>query len=316
MFYKNQNTDYQTLKTINNEDHIAFNSLKKEVAQAFLKNQTASNIDISRWKGQDIVLFQEDLQQKTKASISEKSFYSYFKNSSEKLPRIDILNILSQYCGYQNWGDFKSKHQTHIAVKEKKFLPVWFWSSIVISGLIVAMYAFWPKTNAFHFCFMDQDRDQPITKTPIDIVILNDKESPFYLKSDKNGCFKWETKDEYIRFAVHSPYHKSDTIYRSIRTKAAEHIQLETDDYALMLYYYANGNIEDWQNRRIQLSKMIANRAIILQVLPHGLGVEVYTKERFINTLTTPTQSLQKIEVISSKKIDEQVVKLKFKVRS
>lgn len=83
-----------------------------------------------------------------------------------------------------------------------------------------------------------------------------------------------------------------------------------------MLHYYANGKIDDWKNRRAQLSKMIANQAIILQVLPHGLGVEVYTKDQFINTLTTPTQSLQNIEVIASKKINGQIVKLKFKVRS
>lgn len=144
------------------------------MAQAFLKNQKASNVDIPKWKGQDIVLFLEDLLKKTKASISEKSFYSYFKNSSEKLPRIDILNILSQYCDYQNWSDFRSNHQTISIVKTKKSFPKWLMISVISLGVVLTFYAFFLKTNTFNFCFIDQDRDQPITHIPVDIVILNE----------------------------------------------------------------------------------------------------------------------------------------------
>src|SRR5690606_36144211 len=39
------------------------------------------------------------------------SFYTYFKNSPvTKLPRIDMLNILSVYAGYVSWYDFKKNH--------------------------------------------------------------------------------------------------------------------------------------------------------------------------------------------------------------
>ncbi|MDY8134513.1 hypothetical protein [Aquimarina sp. 2201CG5-10] len=173
-----------------------------------------------------------------------------------------------------------------------------------------------PKTNTFNFCFIDQDRNQPITKTPIDIIILNDKESSFYTKSDSTGCFSWVTKDDYIRFVVQSPYHKTDTIYRITSLKTAENIQIKTDDYALMLHYYANGKVEDWKNRRKELSQMIADNANIFEVLPHGLGIEIYAKDEFINKLTTPTKSLQRVEIIESKKLNGQIVKLKFKIKS
>ena len=48
-----------------------------------------------------------DLILLTKGSISERWFYMHLKKEvSEKLPRIDTLDLLSQYCGYQNWRDF------------------------------------------------------------------------------------------------------------------------------------------------------------------------------------------------------------------
>jgi hypothetical protein len=46
---------------------------------------------------------------KAKGNISEKSFYTYFKTSPvTKLPRIDMLNLLSIYAGYDSWYEFKN----------------------------------------------------------------------------------------------------------------------------------------------------------------------------------------------------------------
>ena len=83
-----------------------------------------------------------------------------------------------------------------------------------------------------------------------------------------------------------------------------------------MLHYYANGKVKDWKNRRKELSKIIANDATIFQVLPHRLGIEIYPKNEFINKLTTPTQSLKNIEIIESRKLNGQIVKLKFRIKS
>ncbi|WP_103071055.1 hypothetical protein [Aquimarina sediminis] len=261
-------------------------------------------------------MFKEDLQEQVKASISEKSFYSYFKNSSEKLPRVDILNLLSQYCGFVNWNDFKSNHTNPLNHTKAIDISKWFWITLLAFGLFTGIYFLIPNQNTFSFCFIDQDRNQPITQTPIDIIILNDNESPFYLKSDSTGCFTWKTKDDYIRFVVQSPYHKTDTIYRIASSSQQENLQIQTDDYALMLHYYANGKVKDWKNRRKELSKIIANDATIFQVLPHRLGIEIYTKDEFINRLTTPTQSLKNIEIIESRKLHTQIVKLKFRIKS
>ena len=182
--------------------------------------------------------------------------------------------------------------------------------------MITSAYFLIPKEHTFTFCFIDRDRNQPILDTPIDIIVLNDQQSPFYSKSDSLGCFTWKTKDDYIRFVIKSPYHKTDTIFRTVSSIINEHIQVHTDDYALMLHYYANGNIKDWKNRKNELSKLIADDAIIFQVLPSGLGIEIYAKNEFIDKLTTPIKSLQNIEIIESKRSKGQIVKLKFRVGS
>lgn len=92
-------------------DLLHFEQLKKEVQAQYLKEYTPSFDDISKWKGIDIIYFQEDLRKKAKGNISEKSFYTYFKNSPvTKLPRIDMLNLLSSYAGYDSWYEFKKQH--------------------------------------------------------------------------------------------------------------------------------------------------------------------------------------------------------------
>jgi hypothetical protein len=92
-------------------DLIHFEQLKTVVQAQYLKEHTPSFDEISKWKGIDIIYFQEDLRKRAKGNISEKSFYTYFKSSPvSKLPRIDMLNLLSIYAGFESWYDFKKQH--------------------------------------------------------------------------------------------------------------------------------------------------------------------------------------------------------------
>lgn len=114
LFYNFQTLVFSTLNkstTLNHLDILHFEQLKKEVESRYLENHTPSFDEISKWKGIDIIYFQEDLRKIAKGNISEKSFYTYFKTSPvTKLPRIDMLNLLSVYAGYVSWYDFKKNH--------------------------------------------------------------------------------------------------------------------------------------------------------------------------------------------------------------
>lgn len=100
-----------------------FQTLKNAVQAKYLETHSPSFDDISKWKGIDIIYFQEDLRQKAKGNISEKTFYTYFKNNpQEKIPRIDMLNILSIYSGYSSWFDFKKKNLIE-PISEEQSMP-------------------------------------------------------------------------------------------------------------------------------------------------------------------------------------------------
>jgi hypothetical protein len=96
---------------LSDTEFLHFQSLKKAVQDKYLETHSPAYDEISKWKGIDIIYFQEDLRQKAKGNISEKTFYTYFKNNSqEKIPRIDMLNILSVYSGFNSWSEFKKKN--------------------------------------------------------------------------------------------------------------------------------------------------------------------------------------------------------------
>ncbi len=296
---------------MNPEHSYHFNLLKQTVATTFLQHYSAPNA-IEEWKGEDIVAFQEDLFSKVKAKVSEKWFYTYFKNEPEKLPRIDMLNLLSQYVGFNNWHAFKEAHVFSISTKKKNKKPL-YW----LTALPIIMLIFYSKSlkNEFHFCFVDEIKNEAITKIPLDIKVLQNGESPLHFKTDSLGCFEFTTKEKIITFVVQSPYHKTDTIVRSIDSNKNQTVKLAPDDYALMLHYYTNGNIKDWTTHKTQLNNLIADNAKIYQLFANNIGVELYTKDKFIRTLTIPTSSLKSIEILDKRLVNGKIVMLKFIVK-
>ncbi len=295
---------------MNTEDSHYFNLLKQAISRTFLAENSASS-SIKDWKGEDITAFQEDLFQKTKASISEKWFYTYIKNEPKKLPRIDMLTILSNYVGFENWNGFKNA-QTNLVQKKITSSKIYYILSflIVIASLLIY---FSVKKNTFEFCFVDEDKNESI-RTTLNIKILQDFESPIYLKTDSLGCFTYHTKKAILKFIVQSPFYKTDTIIRSIDANSNTLVKLHTDNYALMLHYYSNGNIKDWKKRKAQLKNLIADKAQIYQVFSHNMGVEIYSKDEFISKLTTPTSNLKKIRILNKTSKNGKIVTLKFMI--
>lgn len=276
----------------------------------FLENHSAPK-DVKDWNGDAIVLFQEDLFSEVKAKVSEKWFYTYFKNEASKLPRIDMLNLLSSYVGFENWHAFKNTHPTKKGSSQAKKLS---WLLIFMPIAIVFIVTMNSK-NEFQFCFVDDLNNQSITNISIDIKVLQDDQSPLYFKTDSLGCFNYKTKDDRIKFVVSSPYHKSDTIVRSIDANKNQVVKLNSDDYALILKYYTNGNVKDWTKHKQKLQQLIHNDAQIYRLYEDNIGVEIYTKEDFVRLLTIPTTTLKKIKVLDKSYENNQIKTLKFTVR-
>ena len=288
-----------------------FISLKELVIKTFLEKHNASK-SVKDWSGNEIVLFQEDLFNSVKARVSEKWFYTYIKNEPKKLPRIDVLNLLSTYVDYKNWNAFKAENSViDASVKKKKTSKLWILATLPLLLLLFTI----DSRNTFEFCFIDAIKNENITSIPLDIKILKDNESPMHYKTDSLGCFSFKTKNDVITFVVQSPYHKTDTIIRNINSNYNQIVKVKPDDYALMLHYYANGNIKDWKAHIKKLDALIASDAKIYRLFKQNMDIELYSKDEFIRMLTIPTKSLKKIEILDKIVENGKIESLKFIVK-
>lgn len=365
-------------------DLLHFEQLKTEIQSKYLESHTPSHDEISKWKGIDIVYFQEDLRKFAKGNISEKSFYTYFKTTpATKLPRIDILNLLSAYAGYASWYDFKKQHlftneiltdedldeeseerlqedlentSTEVVEKEistpkneentsdkkadlqisntdnqydklisipkpekspNKIIKNSIWA-IVSAVLLIFVGVLTFKDNLFSkqftYTFIDADRNSKINDE-LSIQILKNNESPILFRVKPNTSFVYTTKSSSLTMVVSSPYYKTDTIRRNLENApTSENIELIPDDYAIMLYYYSN-SIQDLKKKRESLGYLISDNALIYQIYDNDqYGVETLDKQRYINLVTTPTTSLENLQVIDTKMENGKIVLIKFKI--
>lgn len=321
-----------------------FELLKKDITKHFFESNSASSYDISDWKGQDIVTFQEDLFAKTKSTVSEKWFYTYFKSDFKKLPRIDMLNILAQYAGHSSWAAFARSQESSTEEginnvetlvhapenapveekKETKSVPVkkqknyWITSlvSLVVLGLLGALvyYSFFYQ-RTYEFCFIDADRNTYI-KDPIEITVLRKGFTPLQLVTN-NGCIEFTSMEDTLQMYVSSPYHKLDTFKINLHQyQNKENIRLEPDDYKVMLRHYSKSS-QSVKERIKMLNEMIADDALIYQVYDNEyFGVEVLSKKQYINLVSLPTSSLKNFTLIEAERKNGKIIKLKFKIQS
>ena len=153
---------------------------------------------------------------------------------------------------------------------------------------------------------------QPVEDEDIRIILLQENQSPYQMTTEK-GCLVVLTQNELVQFVIQSPYYKTDTITRVFNTRSGnEHIALQTDDYALMIQMFANGQVENWGKHRQQLNDMIASDARIYQMHQRGMGMEIYNKQEFIDKLTIPLQSLGRVKLVEIRHENDQIKVLRF----
>jgi len=263
--------------------------------------------------------------------ISEKWFYTHIKpTQNEKLPRVDMLDLLTQFLDYSDWENFKTEQEKLIQPTTENFeqstVPKNIFSKQTIGfltlgfvGLIMLFSFFFKKNNAknfeYQFCFIDADTGKAIQNPEIEINILRKKESATFQKVDENGCFIWTGKSEQIQFEILAPYFYKDTVSRILdKSNTHEIIPLQRDDYGLMIHLFSNSTIEDWEKRRNQLAEMITDDAMIFHVDANDdtMGLEILNKEDFINRMTLPINSLRNVKVIETIYKNEKIHRLRF----
>jgi len=313
-----------------NEALQHFQTLKVKLQAEMQKQHPYFTSEIHDWKSQEITALQETLKQKVQGYVSEKWFYTHLKpRQNEKLPRIDMLNMLSQFVGYEGWQDFIFQHKATISqakepVQARENTPkkssgvVWkgILGSVVLVVVGVLAWAMVAKPGDFEvrFCFQDADTQRPVAKD-IEVLLLKEGESPQLQKVNRQGCVKITSQENRLVLVVKARYYQTDTIVRQVnRQKSEELIKLKKDDYAVLIHLISKPGktAKEKQQRRKQLEKMIDVEAQIFQVDESGLGVELYNKEEFIDQLSLPIRSLQNLEIIETKYRNNRIVLLRF----
>ena len=160
---------------------------------------------------------------------------------------------------------------------------------------------------------------ETIVNTAIEVSILYENESPVNYLCNSNGCFTLRTDQGLVKMLIKSPYFKSDTIRRRLKKfNRNEMIGLRVNEYALMLRYFSEMNVEDWKKRRAKLNEIFDDDALIYQVIDNrrATGMELYSKLEFIDKLTMPSQSLKNIEILDTKYVGNQIMVLQFRIRA
>jgi uncharacterized protein involved in tolerance to divalent cations len=303
------------------EEKILFILLKKEIAATMKLSYPGINPEISEWKGQEITDFQEDLLTKVNGRISEKWFYTHMKSSNQSLPRIDVLNILSQYAGYLNWDDFRFKHpgMDPLTEKLKKSNTIFILVPFVLLTIVIVLFILFKiiNTQNYRFTFIDADSGEPIMNNNIRADILLKDESPVSYISDNSGSIAIRTDQSRIKMVVTTPYYIPDTVIRILKKfNRTEKIRLNVDPYSLIIRYFSQTDVKGWQKRREQLDSMINDSAMIYQVNngKEGKGIELYNKREFIDKLTMPASSLRQIDILDTRYSRGQIAILKFRI--
>jgi len=297
-------------------DKIAFELLKKHISETFLGENPAPTADISQWKGDTIVRFQEDLLHKVKGRVSEKWFYNYFRNDIQKLPRIDMLNLLSEYVGYKNWADFLHQNRKKIKPVQGKS-NTRMYLMLLVAGLlfsVVYILAGIFQSNKAVFCFVDE-AGNPVSN--IQVIQLIDKQSDKVLNL-KDNCVELMETGKQVRLKIVSPYYKDLVIVRDIDTQTDKEILvLQPDLYALLLKTYSSTNTDNWAKRRRQLGTIISDKALIYQQwFGQNQGIEIYDKPEFIGQLCLPTGWVRNIEILEIEQQNNKIVKLGFTLKN
>ncbi|MCX6287573.1 MAG: hypothetical protein NTY96_10705 [Bacteroidetes bacterium] len=317
------------------KDQRYFEELKKKIVAMMQQSYPGINPSISKWKGQEITDFQEELLTSVNAHISEKWFYTHMKSVSKSLPRIDVLNLLSKYAGYANWDDFVFKNQDLIQASSESILTkaanpgtgnehpnrYFIFVPLAVLFIVLIFAGVFKLFNAreYRFCFYDADTREPITNSKIEVKILLEGESPVTSYCSSNGCFLLKTDKSLVKMVVSAPYYQTDTIRRVVKKlQPNEIISLHANDYALMIHYFSQMKVADWGKRRARLENMIDEGAMIYEVYSEknaASGMELLNKQEFIDKLTMPSGSLKNIEILDTKFRDGKIIVLRFRVK-
>jgi hypothetical protein len=286
-----------------------FQQLKNDVLLTYQKQYPYFEGNWKTFSSQDIQNLIDLIAVQVKQTVSEKWIYTHLKvETNDKLPRKDMLDILSQLVGFSGWDEYVFKWKQEvvpIVAQPKRNNKVVF--SIGFIGLFLVGF--------FSYRYLNREEVQTIevknafTEEQINsddvkaVMIENNIESPVEIIDSKIQI----TAKDSTRIVLKSPYYKEKTIVINKENKAP--ITLQPDDYAMMLKGFMKSDIKDWETRKEQLQKILADDLEVLVMLKNDLGIEYFNKQEFSEKLIVPSVALKRMKVIDIQSNDKNEIK-------
>ena len=286
-----------------------FFQLKNDVLLTYQKQYPYFEGTWKTFSSQDIQNLIDLIAVQVKQTVSEKWIYTHLKSeTNDKLPRKDMLDILSQLVGYSGWDEYVFKWKQEvvpIAASPKRNNKVVF--SIGFIGLFLIGF--------FSYRYLNREEIQTIevknafTEEQINsdevkaVMIENNIESPVEIIDSKIQI----TAKDSTKIVLKSPYYKEKTIVINKENTTA--ITLQPDDHAMILKGFMKSDIKDWQTRKEQLQKILADDLEVLVMLKNDLGIEYFNKQEFSEKLIVPSVALKRMKVIDIQSNDKNEIK-------
>ena len=257
-------------------------------------------------------IIEHNSEKSEKIQISpQKEEYIPNENSILQKSITDNQTVKSKSANLSTYDESDSKTTLSLV---KKY--IWLGISAILA-VLVGLLGFKDEifSKKYYYSFIDADRNSKIN-AELQVQILKDNETPILYVAKPNEPFVYTTKSKTLTMVVSSPYYRTDTIQRNLETAPeAENIELKPNDYAIMLFYYSK-SLKDLKKKRISLNYLISDHALIYQVFDNQFyGVETMDKQRYINLVTLPSTSLEKLEVIDTQTDNSgKIVMIKFKI--
>lgn len=298
-----------------------FYELKEKV---LLKYQEQYPFFQGNWKNfssQDIQNLIGSIEQKCKQTISEKWIYTHLKpETNSKIPRKDMLNILSQFVGFSGWDEFifeevsepKDILQIEASKKPKKML--WILILTLIFVIVISIVVFYKKEvpELKTIQLNNEFTNEKVNSNEVKVYQVKDSVSKS-LEVKEGKVIIDNSDDQKSKIVIKSPFYKTKTInFNSNETAvpSTNNVDLTPDDYAMMLKAFMLSDIKNWETRKVQLDKILSDNLEVLVLLKNDLGVEFFNKKEFSQKLIVPTPSVRRMKIIEIK--NDQNNKIQF----
>ena len=289
-----------------------FFQLKQNVLEAYRKQHPYFTGSWKTFSSQDIFNLIDAIQLNTKQSVSEKWVYTHLKpEQNEKLPRKDMLDILSQYAGLSGWDEFKFQFlETTVPIEAavnlksgniKAFYVIGIGLMVIIAALFLRN-AFVPEKKIIEL--KDTFTKEKIAPDEVKAFVVEDsveKAIPI-----KNGVLEVNKKTKVV---LKSPFYEGKQITISSNPEP-QTIELKPDDYGMMLKAFLQSDIKDWEIRKTQLEMILSDNLEVMVMLKDNLGVEYFDKKEFTQQLIVPTPSIKKLRIVVLEKDNDNKISL------